>query len=459
MGADVLAATIAVGANLARELFWVAAILILLSGLDDLLFDLVWAATLPAAARAAAPPPAAAPGRYAVLVPAWDEADVIGPMLRHALATIDHPGVLIFVGTYPNDPATGAAVQVIADPRVIAVTGTRPGPTSKADCLNQLWRAVVAHECADGRPFTAIVLHDAEDIIDPRSFALYDRHLPTAAMVQIPVRPVPDPRSRWIAGHYLDEFAQTHARDMVVRGTLGVAILSAGVGTAIRRDALERLAGDRHTPFNARSLTEDYELGHRIHALGMPQRFVREAPGGALIATRACFPGTLSAAVRQKARWLTGIALAGWDRLGWPGGLADRWILGRDRKGLLTAFAAILAYAVGMLALFVLLLGRLAGVPPERMPDVIPDDGLLIGMLMFNAGLLAWRLVLRAGFSWHAAGWQEAVRALPRAIIANGINFLAALRAIRSYGAVHAAGGQFGWDKTTHSFPAGGQLA
>ena len=51
---------------------------------------------------------------------------------------------------------------------------------------------------------------------------------------------------------------------------------------------------------------------------------------------------------------MTGIALAGWDRLGWSGGLAERWMRLRDRQSLL---AAILLCA-GYLALLLWLVLR-----------------------------------------------------------------------------------------------------
>ena len=79
--------------------------------------------------------------------------------------------------------------------------------------------------------------------------------------------------------------------------------------------------------------------GLRLHGLGRRAAFVRlpAGRGRPAIATRAYFPATLDAAVAQKARWMTGIALAGWDRLGWSGGLAERWMRLRDRQSLLAA--------------------------------------------------------------------------------------------------------------------------
>src|SRR3546814_19922818 len=46
---------------------------------------------------------------------------------------------------------------------------------------------------------------------------------------------------------------------------------------------------------------------------------------------------------------MTGIALAGWDRLGWQGSLAERWMRFRDRRGALAAVILWFAYAAILL--------------------------------------------------------------------------------------------------------------
>ena len=108
---------------------------------------------------------------------------------------------------------------------------------------------------------------------------------------------------------------------------LGAAIPLAGVGCAIERRALGRIAAlQEGRPFAGTSMTEDYELGLRLGALGHKTMFVRIPAGPGehgVVASRGHFPSTLGTAVRQKARWLGGIALSGWDRLGWSGGLGD----------------------------------------------------------------------------------------------------------------------------------------
>src|SRR3546814_18009308 len=56
-------------------------------------------------------PPARQPGVTAIFVPVWDEAGVIGAMLHHCLTSWKDDAFRIFVGCYPNDPATISAVM------------------------------------------------------------------------------------------------------------------------------------------------------------------------------------------------------------------------------------------------------------------------------------------------------------------------------------------------------------
>jgi len=83
-------------------------------------------------------------GRAAVFIPTWQEAAVVGTTLREALRAWPHPELRIYVGCYPNDAPTVAAVLASAqgDPRVRLVINDRPGPTTKADCLNRLYAAL-----------------------------------------------------------------------------------------------------------------------------------------------------------------------------------------------------------------------------------------------------------------------------------------------------------------------------
>lgn len=391
--------------------------------------------------------------RIAVFIPAWDESAVIGDMVRTALARFDHNDYLLYVGTYPNDPATIRAVREVAanDTRIRLVIGPAPGPSTKADCLNTLWRALLRDEAEDGAMVTAIVLHDAEDVVHPLELRVYAQWLRRYAAVQLPVLPLPHPRSRFVAGHYCDEFAEGHAKTMVVRQALGAGMPLAGVGCAIRRDMLGRIADKRGgAPFDATSLTEDYELGLTVAAMGGQTALARvaESPGGRPVAVRAYFPDTLGAAIRQKARWLTGIALAGWDRTGWGhwSNLGDHWMRMRDRRATLempvlaVAYIALLIWGTSLGAHF------FAGNRPPGLPQWVEN------LLWINVALFGWRLAVRALFVWHAYGWREAMWSPSRVFVGNFIALFAARRALGIY--LHIlAGAPPRWDKTDHQFP------
>ena len=388
------------------------------------------------------------PGFLAMFVPAWDESAVIASMLRATIGRLEYANYRIFVGYYRNDPATAAAIAAVADDRIEAVEVDRDGPTTKADCLNHLYDALVAYEVSTGRSAAAVVLHDAEDVVHPLEFRLFDRLIGRAAVIQLPVLPLPDAHSRWISGHYCDEFAEAHVKELVVREAVGAAIPLAGVGCAISRKPLAQLAAahDGH-PFAGNSMTEDYELGLRLGAHGFKTMFVRipaRAGEHGVVASRGHFPATLGSAVRQKARWLGGIALAGWDRLGWSGGIGERWMRLRDRRGPLAALLLLAAYSAAFLW-SQLFLAEALGAPIH-----VEFDSTLTALLTVNGLLLAWRVLMRAGFSTYAYGLREGLLSVPRLVVGNVIAILAAARAIR----IHLAGGATRWDKTGHIFPA-----
>jgi adsorption protein B len=314
--------------------------------------------------------------------------------------------------------------------------------------IPHLYDALVAHETATDRSAKAVVLHDAEDVVHPYELRIFDALIDRAALIQLPVHPLPDPHSRWISGHYCDEFAEAHAKELVVREAVGAAIPLAGVGCAVARAPLAELAAVQGgKPFAGNSMTEDYELGLRIGALGLKTIFVRihARPGErAVVSSRGHFPSTLGAAVRQKARWLGGIALTGWDRLGWRGGLGERWMRMRDRRGPLAALLLLAAYSAALLWSQIWLAKALGAPVDARL------DPTLVTLLTINAWLLAWRVVMRAYFTASAYGATEGLLSIPRMFVGNLIAVLAAARAI----SLHMGGGAKRWDKTAHMFPA-----
>ncbi len=386
-------------------------------------------------------------GPAAVFLPAWREEAVIGTTLVHMLDAWPQPELTIYVGCYRNDPETMAAVTAATrgDPRVRLVIHGKVGPTSKADCLNRLYRALVDDEERSGTPSGMVILHDAEDMVDPAALGLLDQAMWHAQFVQLPVLALPQRNSLWIGSHYSDEFAESHGKAMVVRDALGAAIPGAGVGCAIARGALADLA-DRQNgdPFARDSLTEDYELGLKIAEAGGKGRFLRvRAADGRLIGTRAFFPFYFDQSIRQKTRWMHGIALQGWDRLGWGKSPVDLWMQLRDRRGPLAAILLVIAYLLLVLVTISLVLSSLDLVE-------LPQHSMLLFVLLWlnMIGLLI-RLATRACFTAREYGWRQGLIAIPRTVVSNFIAILAGRRALVAY-LKTLRGAPVIWDKTDH---------
>ncbi|WP_445326724.1 glycosyl transferase family protein [Sphingobium sp. AN641] len=446
-----------------HELLLFAAAGIIIGGIDDVVMDILflirrgWRKVIIYSRHArmttATLPPSPARGTIAIFVPAWHEAEVIGPMLRNALLRWGTADYRIFVGAYPNDPGTLQAIARAAagDEHVVLGINPRPGPTTKADCLNTLWQVMLREEDRMGARFKAVVLHDAEDVVHADEIALFDLLIDRFDLVQLPVLPYLGQGSVWarcIADHYCDEFAEAHGKFLTIREALGGSIPSAGVGCAFSRNALATLADSRTDgPFDIASLTEDYETGLRIAEQGGKGVFVRIRDGrGDLVCTREHFPDSLDAAVRQKARWMVGIALAGWDRMGWRGGPVEIWMRFRDRRAALAALVLCAAY-LALLLWGILCLLDLATIVPWR--QMTP---MLRTMLETNLALMLWRFGMRAICVGRSYGWRQGLAALPRTFVGNFITILAARRALSIY--VRSLFGRpLTWDKTPHRFP------
>jgi len=287
-------------------------------------------------------------------------------------------------------------------------------------------------------------------MVDPAALGLFDRAIGNADQasdfVQMPVLPLPRRDSTWIGNHYCEEFAEEHGKAMVVRERLGAALPAAGTGCAISRRAADWLIerGNDGQPFRADSLTEDYELGIAIGEMGGNCRFLRARDEiGELIATRAYFPARIDQIVRQKTRWVHGIALQGWDRLGWNGGLIENWMRIRDRRGPMTALVLFTAYAMLTVSAVTWVTAAL-GIPVHAPHDPLVE--LLLALCLFA---LIWRAMWRFAFAARHYGFAEGLRAILRIPVANVIAIMAGRRAVSAYVRV-LLGGKLHWDKTAH---------
>ena len=406
----------------------------------------------------------------AILIPAWNEAEVIGPMVENLLHSVNYPLALlhVFVGVYPNDVATMEEVQKLAEryPQVHAVVNSREGPTSKAQNLNHILEFVLRFEQERHLRFGCFIIHDAKDVIHPTSLKLANYLSLKYEVVQLPVFPLqvyPSWRTFFpylTASTYADEFAENHYRGLPAREASGAVVPSAGTGFVIARSVLDVLGTGKL--FNEESLTEDYKLSLDFARFGIATHFFLEGvervteDGRVVveyIATREIFPNTLREAVKQKSRWIYGISFQSFSL--WQV-LRDRrfsriakYSLYRDWKAKYGNLLPLPGYAV--FAYFVCSLFC-------PLPPIYPRGSFSWWLSVVLTVFMIERQLMRMIALKNVYGWRSAVAGclipplLPlRTVWGNVVNFLATLRAwrIALFGFPRS---RPRWQKTRHSY-------
>lgn len=408
----------------------------------------------------------------AIMVPAWNETGVIGNMAELAATTLDYENYHIFVGTYPNDPDTQRDVDEVCArfPNVHKVVCARPGPTSKADCLNNVLDAITQFERSANFAFAGFILHDAEDVISPMELRLFNYLVERKDLIQIPVYPFEREWTHFTSMTYIDEFSELHGKDVPVREALAGQVPSAGVGTCFSRRAVTALLADGDgIAFDVQSLTEDYDIGFRLKEKGMTEIFVRfpvvdeakereqrkflqHARTSNMICVREYFPDTFSTAVRQKSRWIIGIVFQGFKTHKWTSSLTLNYFLWRDRKGAISNFVSFLAMLV-MLQLLLLLAYESLWPNAWHFLSIFSGSAWLMTLLWLNFGLMVNRIVQRVIFVTGYYGLTQGLLSVLRLFWGNLINFMANWRALKQV-LQHGDPRRVAWDKTTHDFPS-----
>ncbi|ASD63157.1 hypothetical protein B9G79_06040 [Bdellovibrio bacteriovorus] len=391
----------------------------------------------------------------AIMIANWKEADVIGPMIRGNVQGIEYQNYKFFLGVYPNDTATweeARKLERLFPDKVVVVVNTQAGPTSKGQMLNEIARQILQSEKVTGQAMDLFLLQDSEDVLHPHAFTLMNYHSREADFIQIPVFSFDVPKSSLVGGIYIDEFSESHTKDLLVRQELGAAIPSAGVGTCMARNlVLGMMARQNGQLLKEDTLTEDYHLGIIAKPMGFKSRFVcaewvKSDGQKEFIATREYFPHHFMASVRQKSRWTLGIAYQGFHNLQWSGSWIDKYFLLRDRKGPANSILVVLSILIllGMLAL------RLQG---EAMPSLLQSP-FFSALLMFNAVAMGLRIVQRMRAVIRVNDFSQAMMVPVRWVLANVVNLLASLKAHRMFKQSQKTGERPVWIKTEHKMPA-----
>ena len=153
--------------------------------------------------------------------------------------------------------------------------------------------------------------------------------------------------------------------------------------------------------------------------------------------------------MRQRTRWVTGICLQGWERLGWHESGITRYWFWRDRKALFTNPIGLVVSLVAALSVADFVLTHLAGAPWHF---AIKQD-LTFRLCLANLAVQALRTAVRMACVSKVFGWKFATGVPIRAFYESIINGLATLQAIRTYVGARVEGRPLVWLKTEHSYP------
>lgn len=422
-------------------LLWICSILLVVSGIDDILVDLMYwfnrlkyRRNLPKIDEVTQ----VAENPVALIICCWREYKVIGRTLTYALNKMKYSNYQLFVGVYPNDTKTLEVVKRIAQKnnRVVICVNSHDGPTTKADNLNNVYNSMKRFEADNNKNFEIVLIHDSEDFIHPFSLKLFNYILFHQGVdaVQIPVVPIKDDKGKFIHRTYCDAFAEVHSKDLIVRQSLRVFIPFAGTGMAFKRDIFRALERNYKRVFNDANLTEDYELGLRLFKLGYKTAYINlladKYNSNSRIATGEYFPNSFWGAVRQRSRWTAGICFQNWKLHKWAGSFRTKYFLLRDRKTIFSNFIVLLSNLVFALFLFYLL-GFSLGV--NFLESMVEENSILYFFLWACFFFMIWRLLHRFIFTYNWYGFRYAVFSLIRINFDNLINFFATFRALRVF--------------------------
>jgi adsorption protein B len=384
----------------------------------------------------------------AVFVANWHEEAVLGRMVEGNLARIQIPSVMLYLGVYPNDIGTRDVALALAEKypdRVRVIINSLPGPTSKGQMLNEMFLQVFS--VADAPEL--VVLHDSEDVIDPRTFKVYAAYSVEYDFIQTPVFSLNCKNRSRVAATYMDEFAERHTREMVVRNAVGATIPSAGVGTCMSRRLIRHFIRMRGNVLMTGCVTEDYILGVEAKRAGFRSAFAAvsadETKGLDFVATREFFPKSLEASIKQKTRWVYGINFEAMHKLGWRGDPWDVYFFVRDRKGIITNFLA-------PISLVFLILIVLRVIDPADMPA--DAEAVFELSVSINLVFMVTRYLIRVAACRQVYGYFDFIGVAIRWPIALYINMVAVYRAWKTYlGESNFASKCIVWSKTTHELP------
>lgn len=231
--------------------------------------------------------PVAAPKtRFAVLIPARNEENVIGNIIE-SLRRQDYPQTLydiIVVTNNCTDDTDGAARRAGA----LVWPCTEP-VRSKGDVLHHAFAAL-------GGKYDAFCVFDADNIVDPAFLSRMNDAVCAGAQVAKSRQRALNPYDNWVSGCYDIYFENFHLLFNRPRSILPLSCKLVGTGFMVTDALLQKLGG-----WNTVTMTEDIEFSALCAAIGERVYYVADA------LTYDEQPLSFRVSLRQRRRWSGGV--------------------------------------------------------------------------------------------------------------------------------------------------------
>ena len=290
--------------------------------------------------------------RFAILIPAHDEAAVIGRLLA-SIRALDYPADRVDIWVVA-DNCSDATARIAGSAGAIVRERQDATRRGKGHALQWLLETIAR----EGRRYDAYVILDADSAISPDFLAAMDARLSAGSVALqayytvLPVHGTPAERLREAA------LALVHYVRPAAKLTLGLSCGLKGNGMCFDRSVIERFG------WPAAGLAEDVEVHLMLVRAGLRVDFVPEA------VVRAEMPSSLRASNTQQERWEAG-RLATVRRLALP--LLRDGVRGRDAVKLDAALEQLVPpiSLPGALALVCLVAGLALGAPIVWLPATV----------------------------------------------------------------------------------------
>ena len=308
--------------------------------------------------------------RFACLIPARNEAKVIGELVR-SLREQDYPADLVEIYVIPNnctDDTELAARRAGAE-----IINVRGPIYNKGDVLHQAIGMLLPREDID-----CFLLLDADNVADKGFLkAMNDAFLNGAEVTKSRIE-AKNPYDSWISGCYGLYYNVFNLFFNESRSRLGLSPKLIGTGLGIKRDVLLRMGG-----WNTVTIAEDTEFNADCVLAGCKIRWVPKA------VTYDEAPEEFGLSLKQRRRWVGGIMAVAKER---SADLLRGIGKGRRARQLFDMFMILSMPYVQVASLIPLLLTMAAGIAYGKALTVLLV--LLAGTAVSCAGVMLFALVL-----------------------------------------------------------------